>query len=70
VPPVWRFCCARARTVRLCDFAADDRRDLVLLETLARNRRPPPFRDLGRDFFTGCRFGARFETALARLTAF
>ena len=68
--PLWRFCCARARTVRLCDLAADDRRDLVLLEALARNRCPPPFRDLARDFFTGWRFNARFEVALARLTAF
>ncbi len=68
--PLWGFRCARARPVRLGDLAAEDCRDLVLLEALARNRRLPPFYDLGRDFFTGCRFRARFETALARLTAF
>jgi hypothetical protein len=37
---------------------------------LARNRRPPALRGLGRDFFTGCRLGALFETALAPLTTF
>ena len=59
-----------ARTVRACDFAADDFRDLVLFAPLARNRRPPPFRDLDRDLFTGGRLSAPFETAVARLTAF
>ena len=68
--PLWRFCCARARTVRLCELPADDRRDLVFLPALARNRRPPPFRDLVGDFFSGGRLSARFETAVARLTAF
>ena len=59
-----------ARTVRACDFAADDFRDLVLFAPLARNDRPPPFRDLVRDLFKGCRLSAPFETAVARLTAF
>ena len=82
--PLRRFCRARddvdlcrelinlrdARTVRACDFAADDFRDLVLFAPLARNRRPPPFRDLGRDFLTGRRLSAPFETAVTRLTAF
>ena len=73
--PLRRFCRARddvdlCRDLRACDFAADDFRDLVLFAPLARNRRPPPFRDLGRDFFTGCRLSAPFETAVARLTAF
>jgi hypothetical protein len=45
-------------------------RDLVFFAPLARNRRPPPFRDLVRDFFTGCRLSAPFETAVARLAAF
>jgi hypothetical protein len=36
------------RTVRFCDFAPDDFRDLVLFAPLARNDRPPPFRDLVR----------------------
>jgi len=84
VRPLRRFCLARdnvdlcpdlidlraGRIVRLCDLAADDRRDLVFLAALARNRRPPPCRDLGGDFFTGCRLSAPFETAVARLTAF
>ena len=51
-------------------FAADDFRDLVLSHALARNRRPPPLRDLVQGLFTGCRLSAPFETALARLTAF
>ena len=82
--PLRRFCLARddfdlcrdfinlrdARTVRARDFAADDRRDPVFFAVLARNRRPLALRDLGKDFFTGCRLGALFETALARLTAF
>jgi hypothetical protein len=55
--------------VRFCDFAADDFRDLVLFAPLARNRRPLALRDLGKDFFTGSRLGALFETAQARLTA-
>ena len=59
-----------ARTVRFCAFAADDFRDLVLVERLARNRRPPPFRDLVRDFLPGFGLSAPFETAVARLTAF
>jgi hypothetical protein len=58
------------RTVRLRDLAAGDRRDPVLFAVLARSRRPPALRDLARDFFTGCRLTALFETALARLTAF
>jgi hypothetical protein len=41
----------------------------VLFAVLARNRRPLAWRDLGEDF-TGCRLGALFETALARLRAF
>ena len=57
------------RIVRLCDFAADDPRELVFLAVLARNRLPP-CGDLGRDFFTGCRLSAPFETTVARLTAF
>ena len=82
--PLLRFCRVRdnvdflrdlinllgARSVRFCAFAADDFRDLVLVALLACNRRPPAFRDLVGDFFTGCLFSARFETALARLTAF
>jgi hypothetical protein len=59
-----------ARTVRLCDLAADDRRDRVLFAVLARDRRPLALRDLGEDFFTGCRLRALFETPVARLTAF
>jgi hypothetical protein len=84
VRPVRRFCRVRddvdlcrdlinlrdARTVRACDFAADDFRDLVFFAPLARNRRPPPFRDLVSDFFSGGRLSAPFETAAARLTAF
>lgn len=58
-----------ARAVRTCDFAADDFRDLVFFAALARNRRPPPFRDLVGDFFSGARLSAPFDTA-ARLTAF
>ena len=82
--PLRRFCRARpnvdlfrdlidlsdARTVRLCDLVAGDRLAPVLFAVLARNRRPLALRDLGKDFFTGCRLGALFETALARLTAF
>src|SRR4029077_9196473 len=82
--PLRRFCRARddfdfrrdlldlrdARTVRACDFAADDFRDLVFFASLARNRRPPTFRDLVGDFFNGCPLSAPFETAVARLTAF
>lgn len=72
-PPL-RFCRVRDlrgwRTVRFCAFAADDFRDLVLVEPLARNRRPPPFRDLVRGFFPGCRLSAPFERAVPRLTAF
>jgi len=45
--------CATGASVRLCDLPPDDRRELVFLPTLARNRRPPPFRDLGRDFLPG-----------------
>jgi hypothetical protein len=59
-----------ARPVRLCDLAAGDRRDPVLFAVLACNRRPPALRDLGKDFFTGCRLSVLFETAVARLTAF
>ena len=59
--PLLRFCRARDDV----DF-----RGLVLFAPLARNRRLAPFRDLGRDFFTGCRLSAPFETAVARLTAF
>jgi hypothetical protein len=59
-----------ARTVSACDFAANDFRGLVLFAPLVRNRRAPPCGDLGRDFFTGCRLSAPFETAVARLTAF
>ena len=65
--PLRRFCRARddvtlcrglitlreARTVRACDFAAGDFRDLVFFAPLARNRRPLPFRDLGRNFLPG-----------------
>jgi hypothetical protein len=58
------------RIVRLCDLAADDPQDLAFLAALARNRLPPPCVDLDRDFFTGCRLSAPFETAVARLTAF
>ena len=82
--PLRRFCFARddvdlcrdlldlreARTVRACGFAADDFRDLVFSPPLARNRRPPSIRGLVKDFFTGCRLSAPFETAVARLTAF
>ncbi len=82
--PLRRFCRARAnvdlfldlidlsdgRTVCLCDLVAGDRLAPVLFLVLARNRRPPALRDLGKDFFTGCRLDALFETALARLTAF
>jgi len=82
--PLRRFCRARddfdlrrdlinlrdARTVRACDFAADDFRDLVLFAVLARNRCPLALRDLGKDFFNGCCLTAPFETPLARLTAF
>jgi len=57
-----------ASTVRLCNLAAADRRDPVLLAVLARNRRPPALRDLGKDFLRGCFLSALFETALARLT--
>jgi hypothetical protein len=84
VRPLRRFCRARddydlcrelinlrrARTVRFCDFAPDDFRDLVLVEPLTRNCRPPPFRDLVRDFFPGCRLSAPFELAVPRRTAF
>jgi hypothetical protein len=84
VRPLRRFCRPRdnldlcrdlinlrdARTVRFRDLAAGDRRDPLLFAVLARNRRPPALRDLGRDFFTGCRLSALFETAVARLTAF
>jgi hypothetical protein len=59
-----------ARTLRLRDLAAGDRRGPVFFAVLARNRRPAAFRDLGKDFFAGCRLSALFETALARLTAF
>jgi hypothetical protein len=59
-----------ARTVRLRDLAAGDRRDPVLFAVLARNRRPPALPDLDKDFFTGCRLSVLFETAVARLTAF
>jgi len=75
VRPLRRFCRARddvslCRDLRACDFAANDFRDLVLFVPLARrNRRPRPFRDLVRDFFTGCRLRAPFETEVARLTA-
>jgi hypothetical protein len=62
VRPLRRFCRARddydlcrelinlrgTRTVRFCDFAPDDFRDLVLFAPLARNDRLPPFRDLVR----------------------
>ena len=73
--PLRRFCRARddvdlCRDLRACDFAADDFRDIVFFAALARNRRPPPFRDLVGDFFSGGRLSARFETAVARLTAF
>ena len=82
--PLRRFCRARdnvdfcrdlidlsdARKVRLCDLVADDRLAPVLFAVLVRNRRPLALRDLGKDFFTGCRLGALFETALARLTVF
>ena len=73
--PLRRFCRVRddvdfCRDLRACDFAANDFRDLVLFVPLARrNRRPRPFRDLVRDFFTGCRLRAPFETEVARLTA-
>jgi hypothetical protein len=84
VRPRRRFFCARdnvdlcrdildlrdARTVRLCELAAGDRRDPVLFAVLARDRRPLALRDLGEDFFTGCRLSALFETPVARLTAF
>jgi hypothetical protein len=49
------------------------RRDLLLdsrLSQFSPSDRPPALRDLGRDFFIGCRLSARFETAAARLTAF
>ena len=52
------------------DLVADDLLAPVLFAVLARNRRPLAFPDLGKDFFTGCRLGGLFETALARLTAF
>ena len=82
--PLRRFCRVRddvdfcrdlidlrgARTVRFCAFVADDFRDLVLVEPWPRNRRPPAFRDLAMDFFTGCRLSAPFETAVTRRTAF
>ena len=82
--PRRRFFCARdnvdlcrdildlreARTVRFSDLAAGDRRDPVLFAVLERDRRPLALRDLGEDFFTGCRLSARFETPVARLTAF
>jgi hypothetical protein len=58
------------RTVRFCPFAADDFRDLVLVEPLARNRRPSPFRDLVINFFPSCRLSAPFERAVPRRTAF
>jgi hypothetical protein len=75
VRPLRRFCRARddvdlCRDLRACDFAADDFRDLVFFAALARNRRPPPFRDLVGDFFSGGRLSAPFVTAVARLTAF
>jgi hypothetical protein len=84
VRPLRRFCFARddvdlcrdlidlrdARTVRACDVAANDFRGLVFFAPLARNRRPPTFRDLVGDFFTGCPLSAPFETAVARLTVF
>jgi hypothetical protein len=59
-----------ARTVRFCDFAADDFRDLVLFASLPRNDRPPPFRDLVSDCFTDRRLSSPFEPAVARLTVF
>ncbi len=79
-----RFCCVRddvdfcralinlpaARTVRFRAFAADDFRDLVLVEPFARNRRPAPFRDLVSDFFTCRGLSAPFEPAVPRPTAF
>ena len=62
--PLRRFCVARdnfdlspdlidlraGRSVRLCDLAADDRRDLVFFAALACNRRPPPFRDSAKEW--------------------
>ncbi len=73
--PLRRFCRARddvdlCRDRRACDFAADDFQDLVFFAALAPNRRPPPFRDLVGDFFSGGRLSAPFETAVARRTAF
>ncbi len=82
--PLRRFCRARdnldlwrdlinlrdARTVRLRDLAAGDRRDPFFSAVLARNGRPPALRDLGKGFFTGRLLSALFETAVARLTAF
>jgi hypothetical protein len=42
----------------------------LLFAPLARNDRLPPFRDLVRDLFKGCRLSAPFETPVARLIAF
>jgi hypothetical protein len=85
VRPLSRFCRARdnlddrcrdrinlrdARTVRLRDLAAGDRRDPFFFAVLARNGHPPALRDLGKDFFSGRLLSALFETAVARLTAF
>ena len=57
--------------LRFCRARDDvDFRGLVLFAPLARNRRLAPFRALDRDFFTGCRLSAPFETPVARLTAF
>lgn len=58
------------RTLRFGRFAADDFRDLVLVEPFARNRRPLSFRDLVRDFFPGCRLSAPLEGAELRRTTF
>jgi hypothetical protein len=56
------------RAVRAC--VAEDFRDLVVFARLARNRRPPVFRDLVSAFLTGRSLSAPFETAVASLTAF
>ena len=72
--PLRRFCPARDDVVLrrglvdLRDLGVRDRRDPFLFAVLPRDR-PAALRDLGKDFFTGRRLSARFETAVARLTA-
>jgi hypothetical protein len=51
-----------ARAIRFRDLAVGDRRDPVLFAVLPGDR-PLALCDLGKDFFTGRRLRACFETA-------